>query len=67
MKLDFIAHNEKIIEEMLKTIGVNTIDDLFQDIPNDIKIKKLNLSSGLSEPDLLRYLKDLSLQNKEYY
>ena len=66
LKLDFIAHNEKIIGEMLKTIGVNTIDDLFQDIPDDIKIKKLNLSSGLSEPDLLRYLKNLSLQNKEY-
>ncbi|MGB5912062.1 MAG: aminomethyl-transferring glycine dehydrogenase subunit GcvPA [Promethearchaeia archaeon] len=66
MKLDFIPHNEKIIEEMLKTIGVDTIDDLFQDIPDDIKIKKLNLSSGLSEPDLLRYLKNLSLQNKVY-
>ncbi|MFX0142126.1 MAG: aminomethyl-transferring glycine dehydrogenase subunit GcvPA, partial [Candidatus Hodarchaeota archaeon] len=66
MKLDFIPHNEKIIEEMLKIIGINTIDDLFQDIPDDIKIKELNLSSGLSEPDLLRYLKNLSLKNKVY-
>ncbi|MFX1361533.1 MAG: aminomethyl-transferring glycine dehydrogenase subunit GcvPA [Promethearchaeota archaeon] len=64
--MDFIPHNEKIIEEMLKTIGVNSIDDLFQDIPNNIKIKKLDLSTGLSEPDLLRYLNNLSHQNKVY-
>jgi len=51
---------------MLKVIGVNTLDDLFQDIPSDIKIKKLNLPSGLSEPDLLRELTELSLKNKVY-
>jgi len=64
--LDFIPLNGKEIEEMLKVIGVNTLDDLFQDIPSDIKIKKLNLPSGLSEPDLLRELTELSLKNKVY-
>lgn len=64
--MDFIPHNEETIKEMLKTIGVTTLDDLFRDIPGDLKIKKLNLSSGLSEPDLLRYLINLASQNKIY-
>ncbi|MFX0031578.1 MAG: aminomethyl-transferring glycine dehydrogenase subunit GcvPA [Candidatus Hodarchaeota archaeon] len=64
--MDYIPHDEKTIERMLKIIGLNNLDDLFQDIPNDLKINKLNLPSGLSEPDLLKYLKKLSSQNKVY-
>jgi len=64
--VDYIPHDEKTIERMLNVIGLNTLDDLFQDIPSDLKIDKLNLPSGLSEPDLLRYLTSLSTQNKVY-
>ncbi|MFX1498337.1 MAG: aminomethyl-transferring glycine dehydrogenase subunit GcvPA [Promethearchaeota archaeon] len=64
--MDFIPHNEDIIKEMLNTIGVSSLDDLFQDIPMDLKIKKLNLPSGLAEPDLLSHLINLSSQNKVY-
>lgn len=64
--MDYIPHNEDIIKEMLNTIGVNSLDDLFQDIPIDLKIKNLNLPSGLAEPDLLSHLINLSSQNKIY-
>jgi glycine dehydrogenase subunit 1 len=64
--MDFIPQDKKDINEMLKTIGVNTLMDLFQDIPKDLLLKRLELPHGLSEPDLLRRLKELSEKNVIY-
>jgi glycine dehydrogenase subunit 1 len=65
-KVDFIPHDDKTIEEMLKVIGVKSLGELFQDIPNDLIIDKLNFSTGLSEPDLLHQLKIIARKNKVY-
>jgi glycine dehydrogenase subunit 1 len=51
---------------MLKVIGVNNIEDLFKDIPKNLIINGLNLPEGLSEPDVLRNLKELGNKNKIY-
>ena len=51
---------------MLSVIGVNDIGELFQDIPNDLIKEKLNLPQGLSEPDLLRHMEEISKRNKTY-
>ncbi len=64
--MDFIPHDKDSIKEMLKVIGVNSINDLYRDIPNDLKINKLDLPEGLSEPDLLRKLEQLAHKNKIY-
>ena len=64
--MDFIPHDKKTIAKMLEVIGVNTLEDLFQDIPKDLIKKNLNLPPGLSEPDLIHYLEKLSVKNKVY-
>jgi len=64
--MDFVPHDKDAINEMLKVIGVDSINDLYQDIPNDLKINKFNLLEGLSEPDLLKELEKLSDKNKVY-
>ncbi len=64
--MDFTPHDEKTIAEMLNVIGVSSLEELFQDIPNDLLIEKLSLPSGLSEPDLLRYLQNISKKNIIY-
>jgi glycine dehydrogenase subunit 1 len=64
--MNFIPHDTKSINEMLERIGIANIDELFQDIPKDLYIEKLNIPSGLSEPDLLRALQKLSHKNKLY-
>ncbi|MBY8989847.1 MAG: aminomethyl-transferring glycine dehydrogenase subunit GcvPA [Candidatus Lokiarchaeota archaeon] len=64
--MDFVPHDKKTIAEMLSVIGVNDIDELFQDIPNDLIKEKLNLPQGLSEPDLLRHMEKISKRNKTY-
>ena len=64
--MDFIPHDNKTITEMLDVIDVKSLQDLFQDIPKDLIIDKLNLPSGLSEPDLLHRLQKISQKNKVY-
>ncbi|MFW9818302.1 MAG: aminomethyl-transferring glycine dehydrogenase subunit GcvPA [Candidatus Thorarchaeota archaeon] len=64
--MDFVPHDNRTIEEMLEVIGIKTLDELFQDVPSDLIIEKLKLSSGLSEPDVLRQLKKISKKNQLY-
>ncbi len=64
--MDFIPHDDKIIGEMLKNLGLSDLDDLFDDIPKDLIEKQLNIPPGLSEPDLLNKLKTISKENKIY-
>jgi len=64
--MDFVPHDDKTITEMLKVIGVNKIEDLFIDIPKDLIINGLNLPEGLSEPDVLKKLKELGKKNTIY-
>ena len=64
--MDFILHDKETIAEMLTSIGVNSLEELFQDIPADLLLEKLNIPHGLSEPDLLRRLEELSNKNKIY-
>ncbi|SNX53355.1 aminomethyl-transferring glycine dehydrogenase subunit GcvPA [Thermoanaerobacterium sp. RBIITD] len=47
--------------EMLKAIGANSIDDLFKDIPEKIRLKRdLNLNKPISEPELLNNINQLT-------
>jgi len=36
----FIANNEENIAQMLTELGYKTLEDLFNDIPLDLKVKK---------------------------
>ena len=56
--------NLDIKNEMLKEIGLKSIDDLFLDINDNIKIEKLNLDKGLSQQDTEKKLKNISSINK---
>jgi len=64
--MDFIPHDKKSIAEMLDVIGVSDIEQLFQDIPKDIKLKELKIPSGLSEPDLIENIKETAEKNRVF-
>jgi len=55
--------NSSIKQEMLDEIRLKKIDDLYSDVPNKIKIQKLNLDNGLSQQETYRKLKNLSTEN----
>jgi len=62
---DYIPNTAKDQESMLKAIGKKSIDELFSDIPEKVRLKKpLNLPQGLSEPELLEELSALSKKNE---
>ncbi|WP_079476791.1 aminomethyl-transferring glycine dehydrogenase subunit GcvPA [Marinococcus halophilus] len=51
-------------EEMLKTIGVDAIDELFEDVPENIRFAgEMDLPKALGETDLLKEMKRLSDRN----
>jgi glycine dehydrogenase subunit 1 len=51
-------------EEMLATAGVATIDELFRDIPEGVRLRRdLDLEPALSEPELVAHLTELAERN----
>ena len=54
-------------KEMLNAIGVNSIDDLFKNIPEEVKIKgELNLPDGLSEMEVKNLIESIANKNKVF-
>ena len=63
----YTSHNPATIEKMLNAIdGVDSISDLFQDIPDKIKIEKLNLPNGIPEPNLKNKITTMLDKNTQY-
>lgn len=59
----YIANTPDEILQMLKTIGVKSIDDLFSDIKPQHRPKSFNLPKGKSEFEVFQYLTRLADQN----
>lgn len=50
---------------MLESIGINSTDELFEDIPAELRLgRKLNLGNGMSEMELSKYIKAVAGKNK---
>ena len=61
----YIPHTSEDEKQMLESIGLNSIDELFSDIPEDIALKReLNLAPSKSELEVRDYLTKLSQKNK---
>lgn len=62
--MSYIPHTEKDIKAMLDSIGIKSLDELFKDIPSQVKIKDdLGLPSALSEMEVQKLIKTLSRSN----
>jgi len=62
--LDYISTTDKQRKEMLEKIGVNSIEELFRDIPQHLFLKeKLKVNDPLSESELVKLVSDLSKKN----
>ncbi|MFD0862731.1 aminomethyl-transferring glycine dehydrogenase [Sungkyunkwania multivorans] len=64
--LRHIGTTEKDLPHMLKTIGVDSLDQLiYETVPDNIVLKKeMDLPSALSEHEFLSHIYQLSLKNK---
>lgn len=63
--MDFVPHTSEDQKQMLQAIGLNSLEELFQDIDPQILLKQnLNLPLGLSEPELVAEITALAEKNK---
>ena len=56
---NFVAHSQKDREEMLNSIGISSVEDLFVQIPKFVRIDKLNLPKSMSEMEVQREIKKI--------
>ena len=62
--MPYILNTQKNTEEMLRAIGVNSIEELYSQIPSQIRLKNsLNIPGGLSELDTKRTVNRLAEKN----
>ena len=59
----FIPHTTADREAMLRTIGVNRIDDLFEGLPEKHRYPELKLPPALTEMEVLTELQDIAWAN----
>jgi glycine dehydrogenase subunit 1 len=63
--MPYVQHTEADQQEMLRAIGVRSLDDLFASVPADIRLRgALDLPRGRSEYEVMRDLAALGARNR---
>ena len=63
--MSYFFNTESDIAEMLKAIGAESIEELFDVIPEELRLgRSLDLPSAMSEIELTRHMGELSAKNK---
>jgi glycine dehydrogenase subunit 1 len=63
-QLPYLSLTEDDREEMLAAIGVSSVDELFRDIPEGMRLgRALDLEPALSEPEIVAHLAELAERN----
>ncbi|MCM1319232.1 MAG: aminomethyl-transferring glycine dehydrogenase subunit GcvPA [Muribaculaceae bacterium] len=66
MSNKFIPHTSEDIKTMLDKIGVNSIDDLYAEVPEEVIFKEeYNIPSAMSEIEIRNFFNDLGKKNKQ--
>ena len=63
--MSYIPHTDSDRAAMLAEIGVETVGDLFLDVPESVRYPELKLPDPLSEMEILRELRALSEENAD--
>ena len=62
--MSFLSLTDADREEMLAAIGVESVEELFRDIPEGLRFQgRLDLPPALSEPELVAHLEELAGRN----
>jgi len=62
----YIPNTEADCQAMLAAIGVQSVDELFADVPAEVRLKRpLRIPAAASEADLVAYLRALAAKNAD--
>lgn len=62
----YTPHTENDLKEMLDVIGIKELKDLYADVPKSIMLKDLNMDKGMSQFEVLKYMKELASLNVKF-
>lgn len=64
MTYKYFPHTEEEVAAMLKTIGVSSLEELYADVPDSVKLKgEYVLPEAMSEEEIRRFFHTLGAQN----
>lgn len=67
MKHRYLPMTDQDQKDMMQEIGIADLEELFADIPTEVRYKgELQVSEALSEPALLRYMRGLAGKNADF-
>ncbi|MCM3080247.1 MULTISPECIES: aminomethyl-transferring glycine dehydrogenase subunit GcvPA [Brevibacillus] len=67
MKYRYLPQTDQDKREMLETLGISSIEELFADIPEEVRSKgPIQIPEALSEPELVKYFTGLSSKNVNF-
>ncbi|MBI9100301.1 MAG: aminomethyl-transferring glycine dehydrogenase subunit GcvPA [Spirochaetaceae bacterium] len=61
--MSFLSNMKKDRDIMLEKIGINSVDELFSDVPEDKRFPEIHMPPALSEPEILLELSRMSAKN----
>lgn len=66
MAFKYFPHTGQDIDEMLARIGVKTLDDLYADVPSQVRLHgDYDLPKAMSEVEVRRYFDDLCRNDRQ--
>jgi len=67
VKYRYLPQTDQDKREMLATLGISRVEELFADIPEEVRFKgALQIPEALSEPELVKYFTGLSNKNVNF-
>lgn len=66
MSFKYFPQTEEDIRRMLDVIGVKSLDDLYAEVPDELKLHTgYDIPSAMSEPEIRKHLNELGKKNKQ--
>src|SRR5437879_13421754 len=65
-RLPYLVHSPEERAEMLAAIGVDSMEGLLRDIPESLRIPRLELTDGLSEFETIAQVTSLAARNRVF-
>lgn len=62
--MDYAPNTNDQLQDMLRTIGVRSFDELISTVPAELHSRALNVPSGLAEAEVLDLCEDLAARNR---
>lgn len=66
MQYKFFPHTEEDVEQMLSRIGIGSLDDLYKEVPEEIRFRRnYDLPEAMSEQEIRNFFRELGSKNQQ--